>query len=145
MPDFRGLSFKGWLVIGANTAVIALLVWIAYVLGDRNEKDFALTLLFAATGGILGWLVGFLASPYSKEESGEFSTLARTAWAFVGGFLLSKLDPLMSRLTTGDALLATPLYGGRALIFTVFLVGAAINAYIIRRYVGVKTPKAQTS
>lgn len=114
MSQVGGLSLKGWLVVLANAALIALLCWSGYMVGDKDQKAFALTLLFAATGAILGWLLGFLASPYTTEESKRFSDLARVAWAFVGGFVLSKLDPLLTRLTTGEALLVSPLVGPHA-------------------------------
>jgi hypothetical protein len=127
---------KGVLAIVANVVLLGGLAWIARILsgaGNGDERAFALTLLLAATGGMLGWLLGFLASPYTATEGQRFSALARTAWAFVGGFLLSKLDPALNRLLSGDTLM-DPLQGGRALIFLVVLIAAALDAYMVRSY-----------
>jgi hypothetical protein len=92
-------DFKAWL------RSITVPMWIScamvvgaalYVLVRAARSDDPLLLLLALTGALIGWVVGILATPLSDAEGQRFGELAKVISGFVSGYLLSKLDPLVS-------------------------------------------------
>ncbi|WP_445635563.1 hypothetical protein [Nostoc sp. DSM 114161] len=63
---------------------------------DKNDKDdpnrIWLNLLISLLGGLIGWVLGNVASPVSPDEKQVFSELAKVVATFFSGYLLSKLD-----------------------------------------------------
>ncbi|WP_335038762.1 hypothetical protein [Nostoc sp.] len=51
-----------------------------------------LNLLISLLGGLIGWVLGNVASPVSPDEKQVFSELAKVVATFFSGYLLSKLD-----------------------------------------------------
>jgi uncharacterized membrane protein YqaE (UPF0057 family) len=85
------VGIKFWIIVQANIigyTILAILVWIASKIGG----DFHLNLLICLLGFIIGWILGTLASPYSKTESTQFLSLSQAISAFISGYLISKLD-----------------------------------------------------
>ena len=64
-------------------------------------------MLFALLGAIVGFLLGVVAAPLTEQEATRFSEVGKIISTFLGGYLLSKLDPLITALVT-------PLNGGSA-------------------------------
>jgi len=83
-------------------------------------------------GFALGWNVGFLLSPFPEEKL-EFVTLGKAVAAFVGGFLVAKLDvlfaaPQLQKLVGSDVSVT------RFLLFGItFFVGVQ-TTWVGRRY-----------
>ena len=75
-----------------------------------------LNILLCLSGGVLGWFVGILGSPTSRVESDAFGEYRRALSAFISGFLLARLDVLISQFNlekVGDPY----LFVARALLF----------------------------
>src|SRR4051794_5528670 len=92
-------DFKAWLRSITVPMWISCAMVIAtalYVLVRAARSDDPLLLLLALTGGLIGWVVGILATPLSDAEDQRFGELAKVISGFVSGYLLSKLDPLVS-------------------------------------------------
>jgi len=96
-------------------------------------SDYATTLLIQMCGIALGWLTAFLASPRDDDEKAAFSLLTKTLSAFVSGYLLSKLEPVI-RGVLNSGLAENPISATRLLIFVSAFALAFMNGYSYRLY-----------
>jgi len=90
-PSTSRVGIKFWIIVQANITgyiILAVLIWIASKIGGPFHHNLLICLL----GFIIGWILGTLASPYSKSESARFLSLSQVISAFVSGYLISKLD-----------------------------------------------------
>lgn len=76
-----------------GSALIVMFCW--------HEGSMIFSLL-ALSGAILGWLLGVLIVPYDEREAKSFSVFIKVISGFVTGYLLSKVDPLLTSLLTID-------------------------------------------
>lgn len=77
--------------------------------------------LLALVGAILGWLLGILIMPFDEREAKTFSVFIKVISGFITGYLLSKVDPLLTSLLaidprTGVAVIAEEAVARRVLI-----------------------------
>ena len=120
----------------AAVAVFLLLIGLAFVMHlSPKYSEFALSAIVAVTGLTLGWLLGFLASPYTTAEEKRFARYAATISAFFSGYLLSKIEPWLTAVVEagkgGNRVIAA-----RVLIFVGCATVGAISMYVYRLYVG---------
>jgi len=85
----REIPITTYSAIAAALTIISLLVYF---------KD-PYSVLACVPGALVGWLIGVLLSPY-EEERALFSGYAKSAAAFVTGFLVSKLDRIFELFMT---------------------------------------------
>jgi len=52
-------------------------------------------MLAGIVGGVLGWIAGILASPFSTEKD-EFTSISKLVYGFVSGWLVNKIDALFA-------------------------------------------------
>jgi hypothetical protein len=71
------------------TAIIVVLMF--------QWPDWRYSALAVVVGGLVGWLLGVLFSPYVAEKE-LFASYAKAALAFATGFLVSKLDRVFELL-----------------------------------------------
>lgn len=122
-------------IAAAGLAIIMYggLIWFAktYQGGDHAQ----LFILAGITATALGWVLGIFASPYSGKERSVFSELARLIYGFISGYVLSKLDPLITRLVEPDAI---QNIDGRYVALTTFTIACFLIAagvtYVTRSY-----------
>ena len=112
----------GWTITG----VLAYFV-------SPTPSDYATTLLIQMCGIAIGWLLAFLASPRDEDEKAAFSLLTKTLSAFISGYLLSKVEPVIRAVLNSD-LPKSPLSAARLLIFVTALALAFMNGYSYRLY-----------
>jgi hypothetical protein len=74
-------------------AVMAALGWFAF---SPTLADKALTIAFQGFGIVIGFWVGVFVSPISTRERTDLTTAAQVISAFTSGYLLSKLDPVVT-------------------------------------------------
>jgi hypothetical protein len=79
------------------------LIALCYLLG-RDDHSYSRNGLACLSGATLGLALGTLISPYTEGEAQQFSSLLQAGSAFVSGYLLSKLDPLIERYLKRDNL-----------------------------------------
>jgi hypothetical protein len=65
-------------------------------LSDTNPVVINLALFVG--GWAFGWVLGTLVAPYDENEATLFSSISKAASAFVSGYLLAKIDPLVTYL-----------------------------------------------
>jgi hypothetical protein len=73
--------------------VMAALGWFVF---SQTLTDAALTIAFQAFGIVIGFWVGVFVSPISARERTDLTTAGKVVSAFAGGYLLSKLDPVVT-------------------------------------------------
>ena len=112
----------GWTITG----VLAYFV-------SPTPSDYATTLLIQMCGIAIGWLLAFLASPRDEDEKAAFSLLTKTLSAFISGYLLSKVEPVIRAVLNSD-LPKSPALATRLLIFVTALALAFMNGYSYRLY-----------
>ena len=135
----RGRSPSGgniWDVVIAAIfgIVVALLLWHLVQTYDPASARWAL-LLCGTVGMALGWCAGILLSPYGKTERESFAGIAKLISGFLTGYVLSKVDPLISDTIgkVGATPSATLAMIGAAVTITAFAVAATIT-YVSRVY-----------
>jgi hypothetical protein len=112
----------GWTITG----ILAYFV-------SPSPSEYATTLVVQMCGIALGWLLAFFASPRDEEEQATFSVYAKILSAFVSGYLLSKIEPLITAVLNAD-LLKSQIPATRLLIFVTSMALAVMNGYSYRLY-----------
>jgi hypothetical protein len=114
--------------------LITLLICAWRIHGSWTSVPFAYSLLIGVFGMVVGWLIGLLASPYTREEMKTFSKAATAITGFLGGYAGTKIvDPIVESLfKTGTV--SDPVAGADVLIFVSALVVSSINGYAYRTY-----------
>jgi hypothetical protein len=93
-----------------------------------------LNILTCLFGGAAGWWAGILISPDPTEQA-QFSVFRKTLSAFLGGFVLAKID-LLFQGAMAQNLAADPIFVGRLFLFiTTFLICAQFT-YVARHDLG---------
>jgi hypothetical protein len=116
-----------------SVALYSGLVWFARVHeGGRLNGPL---ILGGILGAAIGWVAGILASPYNASEKGSFAELSKLIYGFLTGYVISKLDPIISNV------LAVPKEGefqSHAMVFAAFVLSSFMIAvaltYISRSY-----------
>ena len=130
-------SYAGLLV---GFVVFAVVLWLAHTVHEElGDPGFAQTVLIGVTGWAGGWLLGFVASPTTGGMGGgvgNFNNSTAAIAAFLGGFILAKMEPSLTPIFENGRLLNEPIYGVRVLIFIICFVVAAINMYVYREFNG---------
>jgi len=127
-PKSIGGILGGWILI---LCVFVSSLWL-HRTGDW--RGYSITALVGLSGIAVGWLVGLLASPYDRSEKTRFAKYSEVISAFLGGYVLSKIDPTLSLILSNDNLIRNPIYGARVLVFVTCLITAAITMYVYRLY-----------
>jgi MFS family permease len=125
-------------IVGGAVPIAVTAVAAAWV--HHTPTQYAITVIVGTFGVVVGWLIGFLASPYSELEEKRFSKYAATISAFLSGYALSKLEPTLNFIIANGNLVTKPLYGIRVLAFFICAIAAAITMYVFRLYTHVGEP-----
>lgn len=116
----------------AATTIMATLV----VLSVRIKKepvDVALNITCVLLGVAIGWLAGIFLSPYSEAQAAQWRQYAQAVSIFVSGYLLAKIDPLITRVLSAEAVLSV-VAGFRLATFMITAIVAMITTFAIRTY-----------
>jgi hypothetical protein len=109
MVENRKMTPKIRLKLAYSFGTYAVLIWIGYLFSG-NTNEFAYTFLVGLGGAAVGNVLGLLASPYNRGEKTSFPDYAKALATFVTGFLLSKLDKLLSVAADPQILAGHPIY-----------------------------------
>ena len=111
------------------------LVALAWRVGGNEigQAPVARNVLLIILGILCGWVAGLFASPFSTEEKGEFAELKKAIYAFVTGYLLSKLDRFLERTLFEDNRDLAMAWEQAALFGAAFLT-VALWTFIWRKY-----------
>jgi len=112
--------------------LVVPLLWVAWVVAGRDERVFAINIAIMIGGLAVGWVFGILISPLRGEQD-QFQQYARAVAVFFSGYLLAKVDPIITELLKPTEVLA-PLAAFRLLSFVVCFIVFMLLAFGWRRY-----------
>jgi hypothetical protein len=139
LKTYEEMSMKKNFVNRPLTALAGILVFVVVCYLAHWAHDSLLlpakplTLLIGVMGAAVGWLAGFLASPFPRERE-QFTKWTAAIASFLSGYILSKLEPSLAVIFDNGMLVKEPLYGLRGAVFVVTFITAAIQMYAFRSY-----------
>ena len=130
---------KDFLKSSTPPAVAAVLLFIAVYLivltisaqVASNRSDFAYSVASATFGLALGWVLGIIISPSSKDEASEFSLLTKAVSTFITGYVLGYIKDL--KLANIQAFLDRPGIPFRLMAGAACGLAALAAVFVIRR------------
>jgi hypothetical protein len=102
------------------------LLWFAFSFEQGSRLD--VLLLAGVFGTTVGWTVGIFSSSPKQDERKEKAPFTNLIYAFVAGYVLSKVDPVITRGVETGIQTTVTVFG-----FTCFLIALALT-YVIRRH-----------
>lgn len=114
--------------LGAAGCVTCL--WLAFRMQPTKE-EWSLNLLLCLFGLAVGWSVGVLLSPMTAIEETWFTRYGKALSAFVTGFVLAKIDPLLRNFRFAPA--DSEVWLARILLFGVTLIIGFQFTFMARR------------
>jgi hypothetical protein len=117
-----------------NLVGYGLLTWACYVIHQNSKIEFALTVVVGILGATCGWLIGFLASPANSKEVATFSAYAGIISSFVSGYLVSKLDPVITEFINSKLVFSNQIFTIRIMVFVTCFISATLIMYMYRAY-----------
>jgi hypothetical protein len=135
MPrGLKGLLGEPWTIqLGfvVGTFAIAGDLWAA----DKITVDHkTLNYLLVIFGGVFGYCIGILTSPYGAEERQDFTEISRAASAFLSGYVLAKADRWFDDAYRSQQI-DSAFFGRLALFASAFLIMATFS-FVSRKYIG---------
>ena len=110
---------------------LALLISCFYV--SETNQAIAINVSILITGLALVWLIAILATPYGDREDDLFVTYKQTISAFVGGYLISKIDESLANALAWDTL-QNPESAFRIIAFVAGFLLSMLLTYVYRSY-----------
>lgn len=89
--EFNKNSTPGAILTIVNSGGVYLIVLAASAQFATTASDFAYNVAAATFGLAMGWVVGIVISPGSKDEASEFSILTKAISTFITGYVLANL------------------------------------------------------
>jgi predicted permease len=89
-------SFWDWFNIAFAVCVHGVMVSLGVFIFADNWRGAGLNVAFQGLGIILGWWLGLFIAAGSKRQRKDLLSAEHVIAAFVSGYLLSKLDPVVT-------------------------------------------------
>ena len=115
----------------AGIILITLVILSFFI--KENEEDKWINLAIVVLGVSIGWLFGMYISPYGKGEEQKFTEYATAVSAFVSGYLLAKIDGLITKLLSPEQILR-PVAGFRLIAGFSTVIVTMLVTYVVRAY-----------
>jgi fructose-specific phosphotransferase system IIC component len=128
----RDMNFKIGSSAMATVFLGGFLFWLGLQFGS-NRTDYALTYLTGILGGLIGWILGIISSPYNSNEKKQFSEYAKLIYGFFVGYFFAKIDKIFELAMTNN-LFMQGLFSTRVMYFLSCLLLAFIVTFVSRRY-----------
>ena len=134
MPDrVRDFLFNWKLACSVATAG----VWYAVALALLWVWQDGIAVLSLLVGTSAGWATGALLAPYPEEES-RFRKLSKGLTAFIGGFVVGKVDRVFELVTdakSGPPLILNPVFARNIWMALGCFFTSTLIVFITRAYV----------
>ena len=129
--EFNKNSTPGAILTIVNSGGVYLIVLAASAQYAATTVDFAYNVAAATFGLAMGWALGIVISPGSKEEASEFSILTKAVSTFLTGYVLANLKGI----TQHDVwtFLSRPGVAFRLLIGTACCFSTVAVVFVSRR------------
>ncbi len=126
------MNYKIWGSSAAAAAALAALTVIAFNV-TSTPQDRYINLGVLVLGAMIGWVLGIVVTPYDRTESSRFAQVAKIVSVFLSGYLVAKIDPLVTRLLAPELILQ-PVNGARAVLLLGGLLSGLIVTFVFRTY-----------
>ncbi len=132
-PKFGGDRSDAWWAAGVTALVVILVGYYVFWLASPTLKgNHILAILL---GGVSGWTLGIVATPYNANEEIRLSGISKTVGAAISGYLLAKIDPLFTLLFgAGDNPQVDQSLLSQVCVGLVMMLDAVVLTYITRSY-----------
>jgi hypothetical protein len=119
-----------WIGYALGALAALALLWASF---EFASADSRLNVVLLISGGLIGWVIGMLMTPWPGEKE-QFSVYGTAIATFVGGYLVAKLDKVfeLSFRERGDVDAA---FIGRLLLFVSGLALGLLFTFVWRAYV----------
>jgi hypothetical protein len=119
-----------WIGYALGALAALALLWASF---EFASADSRLNVVLLISGGLIGWVVGMLMTPWAGEKD-QFSVYGTALATFVGGYLVAKLDKVfeLSFRERGDV---DAGFIGRLLLFVSGLALGLLFTFVWRSYV----------
>ena len=101
---------------------------------DANASAKSVNRLVALLGGLCGWILGMLFTPYSELEAKQFVAVSTVVSVFLSGYVVSKLDRFLERTLFGSDAGKVQESWARAGLFAASLLLACVTLFTARLY-----------
>jgi Kef-type K+ transport system membrane component KefB len=125
----------------ASLLVAFALLWLCKHLAKSDSQALAYNILVCIFGGLIGWVLGALATPFDTTESDKFFLFGKAAAVFLSGYVVSKLDRFLEvALFSSDA--KDTASWSRMALFVCSCLVVAIFVFTVRDYLNFETRAA---
>src|SRR5687768_6848438 len=87
---------------GVATVIYGVSLLVLTAITSTTRTQGAITWMIVLAGASLGWLGGVLASPYDPTEESRFAKYAGVVSLFVSGYLVGKVDSVLTEIMSPD-------------------------------------------
>jgi hypothetical protein len=129
--EFNKNSTPGAILTIVNSGGVYLIVLAASAQYATGVVDFAYNVASATFGLAMGWVLGIVISPGSKDEASEFSLLTKAISTFLTGYVLANLKGITQQQVWD--FLTSPGVAFRLLVGTACCFSTVAVVFVSRR------------
>jgi hypothetical protein len=129
--EFNKSTTPGAILTIVNSGGVYLIVLVASAQAADTVAAFAYNVAAATFGLAMGWVVGIVISPGSKDEASEFSLLTKAVSTFLTGYVLANLKGITQHDVS--TFLSKPGIAFRLLIGTACCFSTVAVVFVSRR------------
>lgn len=112
----------------------AALLKLCWIFGNGSNVAIAQNVLLCLVGSLFGWAVGMFFSPFDKDDASRFEYLGKTVAAFASGYVLSKVEPIISAASKKIAENPANIQWEQVGLFISGFLLSAIVVFVTRSY-----------
>ena len=144
MIDLQGSSLYLQLISANLMGLIfgSVIIWIAYRIG-KDDGSYITNVLICILGGLIGWVLGVLATPLNTAEGIRFLTYTELLSVFASGYLVSKLDRFLEK-TLFDQDSPSVIAWIRSGLFIAALISVLVPVFVNRSYLHAQREENRT-
>lgn len=128
--------YDNYKLVGSSVSALLLVGALATlsVVYPTDKTGISFSLLIVVLGLAIGWLLGIVVSPYTKEEKESFTEYAKALGLFVSGYLVGKIDKAVEAIFNPTFLIDNPANGFRLMAFVAAVIVAVVITFVFRMY-----------
>jgi hypothetical protein len=134
IPWLSGSSLKNYRLAASTVSALILGGVLSWCAAQAEPEERVMHIAVMVLGASLGWIISILASPYGETEQKQFSQIVKDVSVFLSGYALAKIDPIIARILSPDALLSNQTNIVRTLLFLSAFLLSLLLTFEHRQY-----------